>query len=74
MPVLSLNQINESYPEKVYNFRVHYNPLWWEEIDLNDFPEPTIVEFEEEIRIYMPDKLKNSKGIYMFFLDSGTPI
>lgn len=73
MSTLSLKEINDIYPEKVYSLPVHYNPSWWEEIILNDFPEPIIVEFEEEIRLYMSDDLKNSKGIYMFFLDPQHP-
>ncbi|MDR2834161.1 MAG: hypothetical protein LBV67_10645 [Streptococcaceae bacterium] len=70
---LSLNEINESCVEKCLKLPVIHNKDWWEEIDLDIFPQPIRLEFNETITERMPVHVKTHKGIYMFFIEPNHP-
>ncbi len=73
MPVLTLDEINNSFPEKTYKLPVIHNPYWWTELDSITLPNPIRVEFNENIKENIPEDIKNNKGIYMFFLEPNHP-
>ena len=73
MDVLTLKEINNSFPEKVYQFLILHNPEWWEEIDLEELPTPDRVKFDSNIQSNIPGGIRENKGIYMFFLEPKQP-
>ena len=70
---ISLKEINESCIEKCLKLPIVHNKDWWEEIDLDPFPDPIKLEFDETIRERMPIEVKTHKGIYMFFIEPNHP-
>ena len=73
MDVLTLDEINNSFPEKTYQFPILHNPEWWMEIDINALPIPEIVKFDSDIKENIPVGIRSNKGIYMFFLEPQHP-
>ncbi|GGK19001.1 hypothetical protein [Parabacteroides faecis] len=73
MPCLTLNEINESFPESVLKLQVIHHKDWWQNIILPGFPAPIRMEFNETIRDRMPASVKTHKGIYMFFIEPNHP-
>lgn len=51
---------------------IHY-PKYWANITLPAFPKPVVIQFNDAIRNNMPTHIKQSKGIYMFFLEPKHP-
>ena len=70
---LTLKEINESCIERCHRLHVIHNKDWWEEINLDIFPEPIRLEFNATIREHMPVQVKKHKGIYMFFIEPNHP-
>jgi len=73
MPVLTLEEINDSFPEKNYKLLVINNPNWWEELADVNLPNPIRVVFNDNIINNIPTHIKNNKGIYMFFIEPSHP-
>lgn len=73
MGVLSIEQINNSFPDNRYMLNVIHNPNLWAEIDIATLPSPEKVKFDENIRTNMPIDIKDDKGIYMFILEPNYP-
>jgi hypothetical protein len=73
MGVLSIEQINNSFPDNRYMLNVIYNPNLWTEINISKLPNPTKVKFDENIKISIPTDIKDEKGIYMFMLEPNYP-
>lgn len=73
MPVLTLDEINNSFPEKNYRLIVINNPDWWNEISHISLPNPIRVVFDDNIINNIPNQIRNDKGIYMFFIEPSHP-
>ncbi|WP_326982274.1 hypothetical protein VUJ46_19060 [Chryseobacterium sp. MYb264] len=70
---LSREEIASLYIEDNFSFKVCHFPEYWEDIDRGIFaklPAPTMLNFNQNIRRNMEGAgIKNSAGIYMFFLE-----
>lgn len=73
MPCLTLDEINEHFPESVLRLQVIHHKDWWRDIILPGFPRPIRMSFDETIRNRMPASVKTHKGIYMFFVEPNHP-
>jgi hypothetical protein len=51
----------------------YHSPDWWRLIKNHNLPNPTKLKFDNKMRSKMPKKLKEAKGIYMFFLETAHP-
>lgn len=70
---LSPQEIFESYIGTMYGLPYIHYPLFWNNIVLPAFPAPVVLQFNNSIRDNMSNQLKQSKGIYMFFLEPNHP-
>jgi hypothetical protein len=73
MSVLSIEEINNSFPDNRYMLNVIHNPNLWSEIDIDTLPNPEKVKFDENIKSNIPLNIKDEKGIYMFILEPNYP-
>lgn len=73
MPVLTLEEINNSFPDNRYLLNVIHNPNLWNELNIPKLPNPTRVKFDENIKANMPLLIRDEKGIYMFILEPEYP-
>lgn len=74
MPALTLTEINDQNPEKVYDMPLTLNIENWKKINLPiSMPSPEKIEFNEDIRNNLPTNIKYKKGIYMFFVEPEFP-
>ena len=74
MRALSLEEINEQNPEKIYDLPLTLNITKWETFNLpvNLMSFSKKLKFDENIRQQM-DNIKYKKGIYMFVVEPGFP-
>ncbi|MDB2385577.1 hypothetical protein N9V96_03820 [Polaribacter sp.] len=56
-----------------YRLSNYHDPLWWSRIKNHNLPIPVKLKFDDKMRLKMPASIKNSKGIYMFFLETTHP-
>lgn len=73
MPVASLDDINNNFPENRYMLKVIHTPNLWNRIGIPTLPTPTKVKFDDSILASIPSSIANNKGIYMFFLEPNHP-
>lgn len=73
MDALTLEEINNSFPDNRYLLNVLHNPSLWQDINFTPLPNPHVVKFDENIKDNIPAEIKNKKGIYMFFLNPEHP-
>lgn len=73
MPVLSLDDINNNFPDNRYMLKVVHNPNLWNKISVPPLPTPIRVKFDDGILTSIPSSIANDKGIYMFFLEPNHP-
>src|SRR5450631_2195142 len=74
MAVLTIEEINTSFPDNRYMLNVIHNPNLWKEINLTSpLPIPIKVKFDVNIKSNMPTNIRDEKGIYMFILEPNYP-
>lgn len=73
MGVLSIEQINNSFPDIRFKLSVIHNPDLWAEINIPTLPPPEKVKFDEHIKDNLPSNIKDEKGLYMFILEPQHP-
>ncbi len=74
MSALSLEEINEQNPEKIYDLPLTLNIKKWQTFSLpvNLTSYSKKIKFDENIRQQM-DSIKDKKGIYMFVVEPNFP-
>ena len=73
MAVLSIQEINNNFPDNRYMLNVIHNPNLWTQINVSNLPIPIKVKFDENIKVNIPNNIKNHKGIYMFMIEPNHP-
>ena len=74
MKALSLEELNEINPEKIYKLPLILNTNLWVTINLPfTMPNPVKIEFDDRIRDNMPSSVKNKKGVYIFLVEPKLP-
>ncbi len=74
MNVLTLDQLNNINPEKIYDLPLTLNINLWDSLSLPiTLPVPIKIEFNDNIRDNMPTTLKSKKGIYFFVVEPNFP-
>lgn len=74
MSVLTLEQLNDYNPEKIYDLPLTLNINLWNSLNLPiTLPAPIKLEFNEALRSSMPTNLKKKKGIYFFVVEPNFP-
>lgn len=77
MPYLTETEVRDAFPDSGPPLRLSvYNKIeWWDEIILPiPLPAPTRLTFDDTIRNIMPANLRNSKGLYFFFIEPEHPL
>lgn len=74
MSVLTLEQLNDYNPEKIFDLPLTLNINLWNSLVLPiSLPVPLKLEFNETLRSTMPSHLKKKKGIYFFVVEPNFP-
>ena len=74
MEALSLEDLNNINPEKIYKLPLVLNIQLWSKINLPFIlPNPVKLEFNDKIRENMPINVKNKKGVYIFLVEPKLP-
>lgn len=74
MKYLTPNEIRLAYLSgSLFGLFNYHDPQKWQEILNHKLPKPVKLKFDKNIRKKMPASIKNSHGIYMFFLETSHP-
>lgn len=74
MSVLTLEQLNDYNPEKIFDLPLTLNINLWNSITLPiSLPPPIKIEFNETLRSRLTADVKGKKGIYFFVIEPDFP-
>lgn len=69
MEVLCVQEINDHFVDNRYLLNLIHQPESWNALNIPTLPPPTKIKFDENIKVNMPQIIRNNKGLYMFFLE-----